>query len=181
MFGFCWLFVWVALHSWKLWLAEWKLKKWETYLWCKVLLKMFSIQGSHSYSTDLSMMMLPAWQTMGLPTLRNVLVPGQGCVAYLRKNLLVIVLEFLFAFMLVLCISLYLSLYLHSIAVLYLNLAKVASHTWPGKIIDHCLQQEKYHHLEVTTTDKRIYILGSHNNRQKNMMIITQQQKCFRW
>ena len=104
MFVFGWLFVWVALHSWTLWLVEWKLKKWETNFWRKVLLRMFSIQGSHSYSTDLSMMMLPAGQTMGLPTLRNVLVPGQGCVAYLRKNLLVIVLEFLFAFILVLCI-----------------------------------------------------------------------------
>ena len=47
---------------------------------------MIKILGSHSYVTDLSMMMLPAGQTMGLPPLRNVLVPGQRCVAYLTPK-----------------------------------------------------------------------------------------------
>ena len=47
---------------------------------------MITILGPHSCSTDLSMMMLPAGQTMGLASLCNVLVPGQGCVAYLTRQ-----------------------------------------------------------------------------------------------
>ena len=47
---------------------------------------MITILEPHSCGTDLSMMMLPAGQTMGLPPLGNVLVPGQGCVAYLTRQ-----------------------------------------------------------------------------------------------
>ena len=94
-------------------------------------------------------MMLPAGQTMGLPPLCNVLVPSQRCVAYLNPQiLLAIVLLFLFlyfVFALILCICtcicicMVLYLWFYFVSAMYLCPAKGASHTWPNKIIGHCL------------------------------------------
>ena len=90
----------------------------------------------------------PPQCTCARPTVRRIPDP----TTIIGHCLVILWRYFVFLFLLCICIC---------ICVLYLQCT--ASHTWPKKLIGHCLHQVKHYHLEVTTTDQqKIRMIVSH-------------------